>query len=66
MAKKCPCYGCPDRSADPNCHSELCQHGWLEWREQEDAAKAKRDMLQRAKNTADGYHIAVTRKLKRR
>lgn len=40
----CPCNGCPDRSGDPNCHSEdgaYCSHGYIQWRDEQRVKKAK-------------------------
>ena len=64
----CPCNGCPDRTADPNCHGENghCPHGYLEWKAEAAKKKSQFDADKKAENDATGYTIDKCGTLKRR
>ena len=49
----CPCNGCPDRTADPNCHGENghCPHGYLEWKAEAAKKKSQFDADKRRRMT---------------
>lgn len=64
---KCPCTkDCPNRCAEPNCHSERCPHGYLQWREETDRNKELREKARKLLNNADGYEVDKTRAIKKR
>ena len=51
--KPCPCLGCKDRTAEPNCHGKSghCPHGYQEWLK--DREETKRELKKQEKAEAD-------------
>lgn len=66
MKDPCPCYGCPDRSADPNCHSYdgvYCSHGYSEWAERRRKEREARQAQEQRDAAADRCKIDALRKI---
>ena len=72
MNKKGPCQGCPDRTAEPNCHL-TCYDRYIPW-----AQKVKEEKLRESrmrKQESDAYRVhnqrnvtghAIAKKVKNR
>lgn len=61
MKDVCPCLGCKDRTAEPNCHS-TCYERFIPWSErQEERKKRERDSKIR-----EGQFIAIRNESARR
>lgn len=67
LLDSCPCRGCTDRVADPNCHGENgnCPHGYLEWKRQYDAEKKAMNKRMQSVYATEGYFIDSVRRKKK-
>lgn len=61
MKDVCPCFGCKDRTAEPNCHI-TCYERFIPWSERQEERK-KRERDDRVK---EGQYIAIRTKSVRR
>lgn len=64
MNDPCPCFGCKDRRADPNCHG-TCYDRYIPWTERQETRKEKERIAKKAEDEVVGHIINNFQKIKK-
>lgn len=62
MKDPCPCNGCQDRCADPNCHA-TCHDRYIPWAQRQEERKSSIRKIKSAENDINGHKITNMRKI---